>query len=385
MPSVDNLYWVLYQLLLKPLSISCFFYHPFGTQDHLLLLEFDKIYDKPQLNHVLFHFDQEPIVQDNLGVYEQEEVAWLFKHARFLANSEHSDLKSRMVVERQMLDWYFFYHGLAALDWYRDTQYIVEDKNINHAYLSLNHVTSPPRHYRLDLIARLIEKNIQHKGLISLHATGHDIVNAIQNPHSKLSDSSKLRISQQLARSHDLPWTVDSVSVDGSLSARCGHKEFKLWQSSLLHVVNETVFYDQKLHLTEKIFKPIVSKRPFVLVAAPGNLAYLRSYGFQTFDNWIDESYDDIEDNDLRLAAITEQIEKISSLTVKQMQDLKQDMQLVLDFNKQHFFTDFRRIIVNELVDNFETCVRIWNNGRVDGRQIPFVIDTTRAKTVLLS
>jgi hypothetical protein len=38
-----------------------------------------------------------------------------------------------------------------------------------------------------------------------------------------------------------------------------------------------------------------------MLLAAPGNLAYLKSYGFKTFDSVIDESYDTIQDNDLAL------------------------------------------------------------------------------------
>ena len=37
------------------------------------------------------------------------------------------------------------------------------------------------------------------------------------------------------------------------------------------------------MHLTEKIFKPIVNKQPFMLLAAPDNLAYLKSYGFKTY------------------------------------------------------------------------------------------------------
>jgi hypothetical protein len=163
---------------------------------------------------------------------------------------------------------------------------------------------------------------------------------------------------------------LDQILINGDLSARCGHKEFALWQASLLHVVNETVFFEPKLHLTEKVFKPIVAQRPFVLVAAPGNLAYLRSYGFQTFGDWIDEGYDTIDDPDLRLQAIAKEIAKLSNLSQQQLRKLGQEMHSVLNYNKCHFFGEFRQMIVNELIDNFETMIRVWNNGRVDGRQI---------------
>jgi hypothetical protein len=89
--------------------------------------------------------------------------------------------------------------------------------------------------------------------------------------------------------------------------------------SSLWNIVTETVFYDNKLHLTEKIFKPIVLKRPFVLVGAPGNLQYLKEYGFQTFDKWINEDYDNEIDPDIRIKKIVARIKTgfKSELTAK--------------------------------------------------------------------
>jgi hypothetical protein len=144
------------------------------------------------------------------------------------------------------------------------------------------------------------------------------------------------------------------------------------------------VFYHPKLHLTEKIFKPIVVLRPFVLAAAPGNLSYLRSYGFKTFDRWWDESYDLVDDIDQRSDMIVRILEKLCAMSPTELDDLYQDMLPVLQYNKQHFFGKFREIIVSELVDNFDTCLRIWNNGRVDGRELPLHPDLNSVKQILL-
>jgi len=46
------------------------------------------------------------------------------------------------------------------------------------------------------------------------------------------------------------------------------------------------------LFLTEKTYKPIAFKHPFMLMSAPGSLAFLKLQGFETFDNIFDESYD---------------------------------------------------------------------------------------------
>jgi pimeloyl-ACP methyl ester carboxylesterase len=67
--------------------------------------------------------------------------------------------------------------------------------------------------------------------------------------------------------------------------------------------VAETVF-NQKVHLTEKIFKPIVMLQPFIVFAGPGSLKYLQSYGFQTFSAIWDESYDEEVDSSTRLEKI---------------------------------------------------------------------------------
>lgn len=386
MISVENIYWVIYENLLKPHELDCWYYYPWGTKTHLSLAgEFQSYYRKYHANHVLFHFDQEPLWENNLGdLYDNTMMAWSWKIVRILANSEHSDHKRILLKQRQMLDWYFFYHGFAALDWFRDARYIQHDHDIQHTFLSLNHITNEKRSYRLDLVSRLVEKNIIQKGLVSFHTSVDQILQEIQNPYTLLQPSSINRIQKYLCSRQDLPWNIDKIKIDGNLSARFGNQEYALWQSCFLHVVNETVFYQNKLHLTEKTFKPIVCERPFILAAAPGNLAYLKSYGFQTFEPWIDESYDTINDPDLRLEAVTNEIQKISRLSNPQLHDVYHDMREILQFNKRHFFGEFRTKIVDELLQNFETCIRVWNNARVDGRRLDADIDFRHVRQLLL-
>jgi hypothetical protein len=64
---------------------------------------------------------------------------------------------------------------------------------------------------------------------------------------------------------------------------------------------------------------------------------------------------------------------------------MHQEMQPVLGHNFNHLWSGFKRQIVDELVDNFETAVRMWNNGRVDGKQLPLQnINLAQVKQVLL-
>lgn len=159
---------------------------------------------------------------------------------------------------------------------------------------------------------------------------------------------------------------ADTATPVGSLSADVGVTEHKFHQSAFWHIITETIFYYPKLHLTEKIFRPIVNKRPFMLVGAPGNLAYLKSYGFKTFNRWIDESYDQELDNDRRIELITEQVEKISRLSLNELRAMQKEMSDILEFNFNHFYGDFRKIITHELLNNFKTCIQQWNHGKFD-------------------
>lgn len=395
MITIDNFYWVLYHNLLKPVGLDCRYFYPFGTVQNFSEFEYSSntLIEPSRADlipsglrhrsHVLFHFDQEPIYPESeLLIFRGTQGNHLTR-TRILANSEISTIKKDFCKKYRLLDWYFFYHGFAALHWYQDLSHVEYDDGFSHPYLSFNHLVKNRRSYRMALTARLVQKNIHERGLISFHGNQNDCAQELIDVYTLLSDQDKDLIQQYLVPSQ-IPMQVDSASVDGNFSALMGQNEYCVRQRGLFHVVNETVFYDDKVHLTEKIFQPIVVMRPFLLVGAPGNLEYLKRYGFQTFSDWIDESYDTISDPTARLDAIADQLQHLANLPQSTLDDMFRDMQSVLHFNKRHFFTDFRKIIVHELVDNFDCCVRIWNNGRVDGRELTLHPNLELVKNTLL-
>jgi hypothetical protein len=385
MPSIENLYWILHSNLLKPSGLDTWYYYPFGTKDRLSQFQYSGRPECKQEHHVLYHFDQEPIWSDDLGVlYLSLLRTSPSKIVTILANSEHSAIKKKICRQYGMMDWYFFYHGFAALDWFADSRFIDTNIQPTKVFCSLNHLSRNFRAYRMSLVCRFLLKQLHPFGDISLHANQSDLQQEINCPSSLITDNDKKLMSQCAEMAKQWPLIVDKVEIDGTSSACFNHRTYALWQNSFVHVVNETVFYHSKLHLTEKVFKPIVALRPFVLAAAPGNLAYLRSYGFKTFDRWWDESYDSVADVDRRSDMIVNIIEKLCALSRKELDDLYQDMLPVLLFNKQHFFNEFRQTIVEELVNNFDTCLRIWNNGRVDGREVVLPQNLPLVKKILL-
>ena len=387
MISIENFYYVLYQRLLKPLGMQDGMFMKFGSVNpadfcasrySTSLYRFRK---RASQENSCYYFDQEPMHAISV---DQLITMGSPKFCQILASSEISDLKKSICKENNYQDWYYFFHGFAALDWYNDAKYFDQAGDWTRPYISFNRLHVNDRSYRLNLVARLAEQKLLDQGHVSLqldHTEYGSWQQEITNSNTKLSKSACELIAKHL----DRPLILDVTESTGNISADFGHQEFDLWKSGFWHIVTETVFYYDKLHLTEKIFKPIVAQRPFMLAASPGNLAYLKSYGFQTFDHWIDESYDTIQDPDLRLQAIVDQTKSLCSLSNDKLRQMHQEMQPVLEYNFNHMWGNFRHLIVNELVDNFERSVRLWNNGRVDGKDLPLHhIDFDSVKLALL-
>ena len=383
--SIENFYYVLYTNLLKPLHLNGIYFYPFGSTDWSTAITIPHKYDDDRVRFQTMFCDQEPLFKKILSPFPYGHT---IKRINILANSEISEEKKTILKEYGLVDWYYFYHGFAALDWYNDYRYFAKVENqFTKVFMSLNRLVTNDRSYRLVLISHLIKENLIDHGVVSLHLDSHEWgtwQDELADPNSKLTADQKQFVLQHVGK---LSGSIiaDTINPVGSLSASCGLNDLEFNQSALWHLVSETIFYYEKLHLTEKIFKPIVTRRPFILVAGAGNLAYLKRYGFKTFSKWIDESYDDEMDNNKRLEKITHEVAKLCKLSMSDLNQMHQEMKEILDFNFNHFFGEFKQIIVKEMLQNFEGVFRKWNNGRFDDKIIDLsVIDFDAVEKLFL-
>jgi len=90
---------------------------------------------------------------------------------------------------------------------------------------------------------------------------------------------------------------------------------------SYCHLVLET-FFDadgsNQCFISEKVFKPVRHGQPFVVFGAPYTLKTLRQLGYRTYDDHIDNSYDDIEDNTKRFKRVVETVKQIKQRDLHQ-------------------------------------------------------------------
>ncbi len=88
---------------------------------------------------------------------------------------------------------------------------------------------------------------------------------------------------------------------------------------------------------TEKVFKPLYGKTPFLYVGSPYTLKYLKTLGFETFDKIFDESYDTELVYYDRIELIMNNMRAMCSLS---LQDCKKRISLVVEVcehNHKHF------------------------------------------------
>lgn len=364
--SLDNFYYVLHANFLQPFKVVDCWFKEFGSTDPKDFVSFVYYRSPAQPRRLILYYDQEPIFEHNFntlmafrGHYDLRLMS--ANNQKILANSEISELKTKICRECNFIDWYYFTHGLLALEWFRDFKYLPKQHtNFTKVFITLNNLVTKDRSYRLNLVARLLEYGLQDQGLISCRLGddyGHWKDDLLTSQY--LDKESKIKIYNQF-KNLDKPLVVDTDNTHGALSAQL---DLSLMQSALWHIVGETIFYHNKLHLTEKIFKPIVARRPFMLLAAPGNLEYLKRYGFKTFDRWVDESYDSEPDPNVRVKMVTDQIKKMCEMSTAELQVMYTEMQETLDYNYDHFYGKFKEIVVTEMSENFEKCLKQMNVG----------------------
>ena len=112
-----------------------------------------------------------------------------------------------------------------------------------------------------------------------------------------------------------------------------------------INVVVETVpvhrndKHTQTIMITEKTWKAIVSKKPFMLYAPSGSLELLKKEGFKTFDSFIDECYDRTDIIDEKQDMIVSQLKKFSKLTDAEYNREIENFSRITSLNLRRFIT----------------------------------------------
>ena len=261
-----------------------------------------------------------------------------------LIHSEKNSWDLSMYQQNGFLCVYYWAHAVIARDWYRFAEHdaaLNQPVTAKNTFLIYCRDWSHRREYRLKFLELLVRNNLHHISQTSVMHTNSEGVDFAQhkfdNPAFKLDNPELLDL-------------VPPNEFSSTASATYDHQDFL---SNEISVVLETVFDDTRIHLTEKILRPIACGHPFMLAAGPGALEYLRSYGFKTFAPWIDESYDQESNSVRRLEKIIDSMTQIQKLQGQELETFSQNIKQIAEFNKKHFFSDkFFNQVTSELKRN---------------------------------
>jgi len=137
----------------------------------------------------------------------------------------------------------------------------------------------------------------------------------------------KFTTNQQINELHTVPLDPHQDTV----LARNKIKD--VYHLFFMDVISETMFDSPHVFISEKTIRAIANKKPFIMYNAANTLEYLHSFGFKTFSDFWDESYDTIQDYEERFLATSELVKTISLKPIDELREMYYNMQEILNYN----------------------------------------------------
>jgi hypothetical protein len=152
-------------------------------------------------------------------------------------------------------------------------------------------------------------------------------IDIFSNPQLELTPDDALNLLKKLPLVIDNHTEITQMCEDKGMDAR------NFYTNSLVSLVTETNYNLPEVTLTEKSFKPIKEKHPFILVGSKGSVKAMRELGYQTFSDFWDESYDNIADPAARMKAIVDICKEIGTWNEEKIKDFKRKVSPILEHN----------------------------------------------------
>jgi hypothetical protein len=105
------------------------------------------------------------------------------------------------------------------------------------------------------------------------------------------------------------------------------------YRDSFIDIVTESRFAQPTSNYSEKAYQAMFYRKPFIMVAPPFTLEYMKTHGFQTFGQFWDESYDTETNHEKRLLMIFELIDYINGKSIQELREMYEKMIPIIEHN----------------------------------------------------
>jgi hypothetical protein len=151
-----------------------------------------------------------------------------------------------------------------------------------------------------------------------------------------------------------LHFTIESVEFCGEQISLSQIIPVGIYNQTAYTVVAETNFMNSYTFFTEKIAKPMLARRLFVVFSGQHYLRNLHNAGFRTFDSVIDESYDEEPDITKRYQMIYEQMQYLMQ---EPQNKIFEEIKNITEYNYHHlletqWMSEYFRVLKSLLLDH---------------------------------
>ncbi len=248
-------------------------------------------------------------------------------------NSEYKDKKDFHIIE---------FSG------YRHINYVEKwnlakkdiDKNIEKHFLCYNRNMTHP--HRLFIVSLLENENLIDSGLVSYPEFSKEHFSGKMNVHFNLGKVFRNRLLDCAERLRLRAPSI--IDVDEWNTNHFDTSSPWLYEKTFFSLVSESQVVEDTLFLSEKIWKAIANRHPFVLVGSYKTLDYLHKEGFKTFHPLIDESYDKEKHPYKRIIKIIKEVKKLCSMNQLEINKFLSDIDEIVEHNYDRLINDHYHI-----------------------------------------
>jgi hypothetical protein len=191
--------------------------------------------------------------------------------------------------------------------------------------------------HRLYITSEIIKRGLLEKGMLSNYFNFEQHKFCFGSIHENLPNKTDDLI-QSLTNHKDLfpidlgLKTVLNVDTDRFMSLQLS--DLHHFNETCFGIITETKYFQDNYEFpnriktdlsldcyffSEKTYKFIAAKKPFLLAGVPGCLELLKRAGYRTFHPYINESYDNVKDDELRLDMIVDEVERLCNMSDEEM------------------------------------------------------------------
>jgi len=239
-------------------------------------------------------------------------------------------------------------------------------QELTHKLQQLNHNSIKPLYFdallglerpHRDFIFNAIEENHLQQKILTTYTknTSRWVIPGVENDFKNefLHDPDIENFHETITNS------AMQVDYHGQYLALSVIVPIQIYNQTAYSIIAETHADNRYSFFTEKTFRPMLARRLFVVFSGWKYLKNLRKLGFQTFDNVIDESYDQIYNDEERWAAAFEQVTRLCNLDQIEVLEkisarVEYNYNLVMDTKWQSIYLQewqLQQKVHNKLVD----------------------------------